>query len=254
MSTTPPVGTTKYFIGREEVPPQMDRIEALLTEIRDLLRAQQPGRFDGPTMGAAYDPLAPTPPYPPLSEAMLGDDARLAAMQAMPLPPKRGDGIYHVAGPNGELPDPQGTPGAINPDVTDDPAVLKATIGTPGWTATVRPSVAFSDALKAQISTEYGLTGSLSEYECDHLIPLCCGGHPTSQLNLWNQRRAGINGASLKDITEVLAQHAILAGHISLEEAQDGFRQDWTALHARLTSNPQIMHLMMAIEPPEPEP
>jgi hypothetical protein len=101
---------------------------------------------------------------------------------------------------------------------------------------------------------EYGIVGNPSDYELDHLVPLCCGGNPTSQQNLWAQRRAGVNGASLKDLTEVMAQHAILNGHLSLSEAQLGFMRNWYALHVQLTSNPAVMKLMMALEPPEQEP
>jgi hypothetical protein len=179
---------------------------------------------------------------------------QLAAIQiqATPIPPSRGAGIYHVAGPNGELPDPAGTPGATNPDVTE--ATLQQTIGTGGWTATVRPPVTYTNAVKLVVMGEYGIVGNPSDYELDHLVPLCCGGNPTSQQNLWAQRRAGVNGASLKDLTEVMAQHAILNGHLSLSEAQLGFMRNWYALHVQLTSNPAVMKLMMALEPPEQEP
>jgi hypothetical protein len=173
-------------------------------------------------------------------------------MMAMPIPPMRGVGIYHVAGPNGELPDPAGTPGAINPDVTV--ATLQQTIGTGGWTAQVRPPVTYTNAVKLIVMQEYGLTGNPPDFELDHLVPLCCGGNPTSQQNLWAQRRAGVNGAPLKDLTEVLAQHAILNGHISLIDAQQGFMNNWYDLHVQLTSNPAVMKLMMALEPPEQEP
>jgi hypothetical protein len=176
-------------------------------------------------------------------------------MEAIPLPPARGVGVFSVGGPNGELPSYIATPGATNPAVTDDPATLKATIGTSGWTATVRPPVSYTNALKVQVMAEYALTGNPSDFELDHLIPLCCGGHPTSQLNLWAQRRAGINGAPLKDITEVAAQHAILNGLMSLQEVQQGFRSDWTQLHDHLFKSPQVVKLMMmGMAPPEPEP
>jgi hypothetical protein len=170
------------------------------------------------------------------------------------LPPKRGDGIYHVSGPNGELPDSAGTPGAINPDVTD--ATLKETIGTPGWTARVRPPVSYTNALKVQVMAEYGLTGDPASFELDHLCPLCAGGHPTSQQNLWAQRRTGINGASTKDLTEVAAQHAILNGHMSLEEVRQGFMTSWVDLHTALFSNPAVVRglLATAMEPPPEEP
>jgi hypothetical protein len=206
-------------------------IASLLTEIRDSLRQSSP--------------IAAVP-YEQLSGMMD------AMTRGIPTPPARGVGIYKVQGPNGELPDPVGTPGATNPDVTD--ATLQQTIGTSGWTATVRPPVAYTNTVKLVVMGEYGLTGNPADFELDHLVPLCCGGNPTSQLNLWAQRRAGVNGAPLKDLTEVLAQHAILAGHLSLSDAQQGFMKNWYDLHVRLTSNPATMKLLMGLAPPEEEP
>jgi hypothetical protein len=223
-------------MGILDVPYDSDHdhlrlIASLLTEIRDILRISRPLMGGTLTVGGSGIP---------------------PSMQTIPLPPGRGHAIFTVRGPNGELPDPAGTPGATNPNVTD--ATLQQTIGTGGWTATVRPPVSYTDALKVQVMVEYGLAGKPADYELDHLVPLCCGGHPTSQLNLWAQRRAGINGAPLKDLTEVLAQHAILAGHISLADAQKGFMTGWFALHQQLTSSPAVMKLMMGLAPPEEEP
>jgi hypothetical protein len=234
------------------------QLAALIAELRAVL-----DKYSGPTMGAHYAAAFPAsgslPPARPDGSpsplmAMLGYDAQLAT--AMPLPPARGTGVFAVEGPNGELPSRIGTPGATNPDVTDDPAVLKATIGTPGWTAQVRPPVSYTNALKIQVMSEYGIIGNPTDFELDHLVPLCCGGNPISQLNLWAQRRAGVNGASLKDTTEVAAQHAILNGHMSLADVQRGFCEDWTKLHAALFSNPAVVRglLAMAMEPPPEEP
>src|SRR5438552_1703727 len=39
----------------------------------------------------------------------------------------------------GRLPDPACSPGAVNPDITPDPALLGRTICKWGWTASVRP-------------------------------------------------------------------------------------------------------------------
>lgn len=171
-----------------------------------------------------------------------------------PIPPARGKGVYYVSGPKGELPDPNGTPGATNPDVTD--ATLQQTIGTPGWTATVRPPVSYTNALKIQVMAEYGLTGDPASFELDHLVPLCAGGNPVSQMNLWAQRRTGVNSAAVKDLTECAAQHAILSGAMSLADVQAGFMQDWTKLHDALFRNPKVVAsmMMMGMAPPDPEP
>jgi len=244
------------FLLQEEgmIAVLLKQVIALLTEIRDLLKAR-------PLHAVPYEQVAAMmddPPYDPLAGMRggwadapgTGTGTELAA--AIPLPPARPAGSLHVSGPNGELPDFQGTPGALNDQVTE--ATIKDTIAVGGWTATVRPPVSYTNALKIQVMREYNLTGDPSEFELDHCVPLCVGGHPTSQLNLWAQRRTGINGAPLKDLTEILAQHAILNGLILLSDARQGFMTNWLELHTRLTTNPKVMHLMMAMKPPEEEP
>ncbi len=76
-----------------------------------------------------------------------------------------------------QLPDPVCTPGSVNPNVTQ--ANIHQTICVKGWTATVRPSVSYTNGLKQQQMNAYGLTGNLSSFEEDHLIPLEIGGNPT---------------------------------------------------------------------------
>jgi hypothetical protein len=226
------------------------RVEALLTEIRDALVAKPPENMPkSMSVAAPYDPLAPRPPYPPMSEAMLGYDAQLAT--AMPLPPARPAGSLHVSGPNGELPDPIGTPGAVQEGVT------AAMILAPGYTTkSVRPPTSYTDALKIQQMREYNLAGDPSLYEEDHLVPLECAGHPTSPDNLWPQLRTGDFGARVKDLTENAARAALASGAMSLQEIQDGFKSDWTKLHAKLFTNPKVVGALMAtaMEPPSDEP
>jgi hypothetical protein len=66
------------------------------------------------------------------------------------------------------------TPGAINPDVTQ--ATIGKTICVPGWTAKIRPPVAYTNLLKTSQMIEYGETGLPSELEEDRLINLGIGG------------------------------------------------------------------------------
>jgi hypothetical protein len=75
------------------------------------------------------------------------------------------------------------TPGVLNPDVTQ--ATIRSTICRHGWTATIRPPVSYTNALKARQMRAYGETGSRSAYQEDHLISLELGGHPTDPRNLW---------------------------------------------------------------------
>jgi hypothetical protein len=165
------------------------------------------------------------------------------------LPPQHATGSAKMRGP---LPDARATPGLINPDVTPD--TLHETIGRHGWTASIRPPASYTGPLKVQKMIEYGCTGSPDEYELDHLVPLCCGGHPFDERNLWPQPRAGLLGASVKDITEVAARRAILNGVFSLSAIQMGFMHDWVSLHASLIANPKVRSLMMAVTLPEQEP
>src|SRR5205085_7286867 len=81
------------------------------------------------------------------------------------------------------LPDASITPGAFNAAVRQ--ATIRRTICVRGWTRTVRPPVAYTNALKLAQMRVYGETGLPSGYEEDHLIPLELGGAPRKSLNLW---------------------------------------------------------------------
>jgi hypothetical protein len=56
---------------------------------------------------------------------------------------------------------------------------------TPGWTKTIRAPVSYTNALKIKQMVLYEETGSPSEYEEDHFIPLELGGAPRNPKNLW---------------------------------------------------------------------
>src|SRR5277367_5036528 len=88
------------------------------------------------------------------------------------------------AGPEDLYPNPQFTPGATNPDVTQ--ANIHQTVCVSGWTATVRPSVSYTNNLKKEGITQYGYSDpKLKDYEEDHFIPLEIGGNPKDPKNLW---------------------------------------------------------------------
>ncbi len=67
----------------------------------------------------------------------------------------------------------------LNPAVTE--ATIAATICTPGWTATVRPSSSYTTALKRR---QLPANANLADYEEDHLMPLALGGAPRDERNL----------------------------------------------------------------------
>src|SRR5947209_1950760 len=60
------------------------------------------------------------------------------------------------------LPDPLCTPGAIDPRVTQ--ANIRTTICVSGYTATVRPPVSYTNALKARQIDEYGFADTLPRH------------------------------------------------------------------------------------------
>ncbi|GAB2743249.1 hypothetical protein GCM10010442_74220 [Kitasatospora kifunensis] len=127
------------------------------------------------------------------------------------------------------LPDPSCTPGAVNPDVTQDN--IDSTICVPGWTTTVRPPTSYTNRLKAQQIVAYGYADtSMSDYEEDHFIPLELGGSPTSPLNLWPEPHYNVNGGTSygKDGVENKLKNAVCAGEVQLADAQNAIATDWT--------------------------
>jgi len=71
------------------------------------------------------------------------------------------------------LPDKKRTPGALNLNVRQ--STIRRTICKSGWTTKIGPPVAFTNALKIKQMVLYEETGSPSEYEEDHFIPLELG-------------------------------------------------------------------------------
>jgi hypothetical protein len=122
----------------------------------------------------------------------------------------------HDSSPKGPYPaDPVRTPGVLNPDVTQ--ANIHTTICVKGWTSTIRPPSSYTNELKRKQMREYGVGGSLSDYQEDHLISLSLGGHPTDPRNLWpepNPRALHVDEIE-RDLHE-----QVCSGHLSLAEAQ----------------------------------
>ena len=116
-------------------------------------------------------------------------------------------GPYHA--------DPVRSPGVLNPDVTQ--ANIDSTICMHGWTRTIRPSTSYTNDLKRKQMREYGVEGSLSDYQEDHLISLELGGHPTDPRNLWPEPYPR---ASEVDSIENELNAKVCAGELTLEEAR----------------------------------
>jgi hypothetical protein len=113
------------------------------------------------------------------------------------------------------LADPTLTPGALNPDVTQE--TIASTICVHGWTRTVRPPSSYTSELKVEQMADYGLTGPASGYQEDHLVSLELGGHPTDPRNLWPEPYP--RAAEVDQIENDL-NDKVCAGELTLAEAQ----------------------------------
>jgi hypothetical protein len=125
------------------------------------------------------------------------------------------------------LPDSLCTPGAVDPRVTQ--SNIRDTICAVGYTATVRPKVSYTNALKVRQIAQYGYTDAIPQhYEEDHLIPLELGGDPSDPANLWPEPGHSPNP---KDAVEKRLHHLVCTGKMTLPQAQTRIRTNWkTAL------------------------
>ena len=130
-----------------------------------------------------------------------------------------------------QLPDPNCTPGAINPTVT------LSDLQIPGLTSKLRDPYGTPSA-RVQTYSWYGMlppshnTGVDQACELDHLIPLGLGGSDSLE-NIWPE--CGPAGATLrnrafrqKDLVENYLTAQVKAGKIDLKAAQRGIAEDWT--------------------------
>lgn len=134
----------------------------------------------------------------------------------------------------GDLPDPKLTPGAINPNVTQEN--IGETICVSGWTKTIRPPSSYTTKLKIKQLRGDGPYHSdlgASYFEEDHLISLELGGHPTDERNLFPQHWDSPNGAHEKDVLENRLKRLVCVGEISLKDAQVAIATDWIAAYQK---------------------
>jgi hypothetical protein len=136
-------------------------------------------------------------------------------------------GPCHASG-GGQLPDPHCTPGGIDPAVTQ--ANIHSTICTSGYTSTIRPPEAQTEAFKFnEAYPAYGIASGTAT-ELDHLVSLELGGN-NSAANLWPEVPPSPNP---KDSVENALNAAVCAGRVSLASAQQAIAQDWQTAEARL--------------------
>ena len=127
------------------------------------------------------------------------------------------------------LPDPLCTPGATNPDVTQD--TLYSTVCKKGYAASIRPPRDVTEAEKRSSAASYDYQGSLADTEYDHLIPLGLGGDPNDPRNLWVEPIASPNP---KDDVEFRLIQLVCRRQVALSDAQAAIAGDWTTALAVL--------------------
>ena len=126
------------------------------------------------------------------------------------------------------------TPGASDPNVTQ--ANIGSTICVSGYTATVRPSSAYTTSLKiSQLQGSYSRYSDLKtgDFEEDHLISLEIGGSPSSPKNLWPEPYKGSYGARLKDRLENRLHSLVCSGELPLRTAQGAISTNWIAAYLK---------------------
>lgn len=139
----------------------------------------------------------------------------------------------HV-GPSDIYPNLARTPGAINPDITQEN--IRETICNPRWsTKSIRPEESYTHRLKIEQIGEYGYSDSrLNDYEEDHFIPLELGGNPTDPKNLWPEpfeTSIPDGGAHAKDKVENYLHAEVCSGTLTLDEAQHEIAEDWYRIY-----------------------
>ena len=144
--------------------------------------------------------------------------------------PGSGEALPVHVGPPDIYPDPEKTPGAVNPAVTQEN--IRETICNPRWsTKSIRPEAGYTNRLKVDQIAEYGYSDSrVRDYEEDHFIPLELGGNPTDPKNLWPEpfeTSVPDGGAHTKDKVENFLRAEVCSGSLTLGEAQREITEDW---------------------------
>jgi hypothetical protein len=126
---------------------------------------------------------------------------------------------------------------------------------TPGATAKVKMdqlcAADFASSLKpvsnwqrAEALERYGIRPDGFSGELDHLVPVSLGGSNDPD-NLWPFHAGGTFTLEAKQALALKLHDMVCAGNISLKEAQDAFRKDWTKAYQQ--------HIVKALNAPEQE-
>ncbi len=129
--------------------------------------------------------------------------------------------VYDVGEGGYYLPNPKLTPGVT---VT----ISQHAVCTTKWGRDVRH---VTEAMKREVCTRYGANACPGpRWELDHLIPRELGGADAVD-NLWPQP---IREARLKDRLENFLHRTVCAGGLTVPEAQELIRTDWTRAYGIL--------------------
>jgi hypothetical protein len=111
----------------------------------------------------------------------------------------------------------------LNPAVTQ--ATIKSTICAPGWTATIRPSVAYTNKIKKAMMVHQGISWDKhASYVLDHSEALELGGAPKDRANFLLQTSAD---STAKNLFENKYHKLVCAGKLTLAQGQACFMKDW---------------------------
>jgi hypothetical protein len=173
---------------------------------------------------AAIPAVAARSATAPSGLAYSSDSARVVQRQPSP-------GMCRATGAGLYLrPDPHCTPGALNPAVTQ--ASIGSTICMAGWTSSVRPSEAITEAEKRSSMRAYGDSGSASRFEYDHDVPLELGGAVNDPRNLWPEPNYAEHAGfylNPKDRLETALKRLVCSGSMPLSTAQHVIASDWVS-------------------------
>jgi hypothetical protein len=154
------------------------------------------------------------------ADVAVGPGPTCYTVQPQPAP---GACHYRTAADGQTLPDPNCTPGAISPKVTQD--TLATTICRTGYTKSIRPPASITEIEKRENAAAYGYTGSLKDVEYGHLVPLELGGDPNDPRNLRIEPGASPNP---KDGVESRLYELVCEGRVPLAAAQEAIATEWT--------------------------
>ena len=121
-----------------------------------------------------------------------------------------------------QLPNNYKTPGAVTKAKMDQ--VCKA-----DYASAAKPIAGWQ---KNEALERYGVRADGFTGELDHLVPVSLGGSNDPD-NLWPFHASGSFNLAAKQALAAKLHELVCAGKISLKDAQDAFRKDWTKAYTQ---------------------